>query len=138
MRDQVFCILLLAMLAVAVFGQLSICNNNGASSGNACSCNAGYVGASCQYNNCAGYSIYGAGNNLYGAIGNGVGNWISSPYGPVTARNSLTFACVGTDFALLLDSNGYIYTMGSNQNGMLGIGKLSSLIYFYNQNKVPT
>src|SRR3989338_5928997 len=88
------------------------------------SCNPGYVGTSCQYNNCAGVAVQSAGNNKFGAIGNGAGNFLSKPSGPInkTVLNNVTNVCVGSSFALALDYWGRLYTLGSNQNGLLGIG----------------
>jgi alpha-tubulin suppressor-like RCC1 family protein len=110
MYDHAIVLVAICVLSATVLGQ---------------SCNPGYVGTSCQYNNCAGVGVQSAGNNKFGGIGNGAGNWLSKPAGPINklVLNNVTNVCVGSSFALALDYWGRLFTMGSNQNGLLGIGK---------------
>lgn len=135
-----FSLFLVAVTAIVVHvgGQCSnLCSNSGQCYGNnQCLCYPGYTGRNCEYNNCAKFIIQGSGNNMYGGLGNGAGDWIAYPYGPLKGGNVFPYSnfsavCVGNDFAIVVDKSGTLYTFGSNQNGMLGIGKLFRYIFHF-------
>lgn len=65
-------------------------------------------------------SLWAWGNNPYGELGNGESSLSDSKESPVKIMDGVSSASAGTDFSLILKTNGELWACGANTYGELG------------------